>query len=201
MTAKRYEILTKVCFLAAIASSMAYGKLGALNWLALTLGVLAGITAVSVYFYNSRPSETQPDDAVPSPTTDMAVPLGAISNSTVHIAQALGDNQEKAQLSLFADWIDYAARDRYAERFSIWHVAHHGRHGVGPVLQKALAFREMQAFLDEVVQLVERLSPICEVQVNLVDRHLTIRPAHPTHQKVDVEPIDLRSNGTSETVN
>ena len=54
MSAKKYDVLTKIFFLVAVLSSLVYGKLGAFNWLAVTFGVIAAVGAVSTYFYNAR---------------------------------------------------------------------------------------------------------------------------------------------------
>jgi hypothetical protein len=57
MNPRKYEVLTRAFFLTAIVSSMLYGKLGSLNWIALGLGIAAAVGAATTYFYNAYSSE------------------------------------------------------------------------------------------------------------------------------------------------
>jgi hypothetical protein len=90
--------------------------------------------------------------------------------------------------SLHSSVVDEGKRGRYYMM-----VAEYQKHlSTRP---ERLRIRERQMFLDEVVELVNRLTPICEVQVSLAERQLTIRPVHGL--KGVKEPAELSTPAAS----
>jgi hypothetical protein len=166
MSAKRYELLTASCLVAAVVSSFLYGKSAALNWAAIGLGVAAGLGAAFTYFYNSR----NLDD---SKVEQMAKPAILAHRE---VAEALLDTsiprhvEFRVQKKFWGGQHEICALDppRTGRYFAIYYK--HVNAASSPI-----RLRERRLFLDEVVELVDRLSPTCEFELSMEGR-ITIRP-------------------------
>jgi hypothetical protein len=197
MSAKRYELVTTSCLVAAVVSSFLYGKSGSLNWLALSLGVAAAITAVSIYFYNAR----SVDNIEAEDRTQLALPDMVRRQDAAHVARPIeGEHVRLSEVSVIYKansqscfWdapttSEPPARIRY---YALYH-----KRLANELSRKTLAneiasprrpFRERQLFLDEVVELVNRLAPTCEIELSLEGR-LTIKPIIRTSKAFDEAP-------------
>lgn len=179
MSTRKYNVLTRACFLVAILSSVVYGKLGTLNWLALSVGGASAIVAIAAYFYNAQKleekDETEEDvphaGVVPYEKTGVAMALGLVPEEQ-------GENKitvtpaGEVQTTFWSNLRKPALKDRYVLLEYYQHVRQ--------ISRQTAQLSERQLFLDEIVQLVDRYSPTCEVEVSLADGHLTIRPARPS---------------------
>jgi hypothetical protein len=52
MSNKRYEFLTTLCLLGAVASAFAFDKADHLQWLVGAFGIASAVTSIGIYFYN-----------------------------------------------------------------------------------------------------------------------------------------------------
>lgn len=187
MSARKYDVLTRLCFLAAIVSSVVYGRLGALDWLALIVGVVSAIVAVSTYFSNAHGLEKEEKaelaDNKPAcektevlASVEASPAIGALFASASEEFVAIGAKEVQTTLwenVLRANLIRRRHHEHYVVLLEYYKQ-------VQEVSRQTAELRERQQFLDEVVQLVDRFSSTCEIEVSLADRHLTIRPSRPT---------------------
>jgi hypothetical protein len=189
MNAKKYELLTRVFFLTAVVSSMLYGKLGSLRWMALGLGIAAAVGAAATYFYNVYSSERPPEEAVSKVSREAQAQTALAHSREVRVALVEGRERRVARMVAGPRSGIQGTLWRESLRRSVVEEGKHGRYYMmvaeyqkhlseGVIRQERLHIRERQLFLDEVVELVNRLTPTCEVQVSLADRQLTIRPVH-----------------------
>ncbi len=188
MSARKYDFLTRVCFLIAILSSVVYGKLGAFDWLALSVGATSAVIAAATYFYNAGGLEAAEESAAQPgygktdilAAGDVAVAISVppfaerayASPSATHKEIVRVTEREEVQTTLWANLVEPARRNRHVI------LAYYKQ--VKEVPLQTAELRQRQLFLDEITQLVERYSPTCEIEVSLADGHLTIKPARPT---------------------
>jgi hypothetical protein len=181
MNARKYEVLTRAFFLTAIVSSMLYGKLGSLNWIAMGIGLAAAAGAAATYFYNAYSSDKPREEAAPQISKEALVQVVLAEAHEMRVARDArmvaaepkrGFQATLWRESLRSSVVEEGKRGRYYMVF-----AEYQKHlNEGVMRQERLRIRERRMFLDEVVELVNRLTPTCEVQVSLAERQLTIRP-------------------------
>jgi len=193
MNAKRYEVLTRVFFLTAIVSSMVYGKLGGLNWIALGLGIAAAVGAAATYFYNVYGSGEPSEEAVPEVSKEAPVQAalaGIHERQVARVVRMAAGSKSGIQGTLWRESVRRSVVEEGKHNRYYLMVAEYQKHlSQGAIRQERLHIRERQLFLDEVVELVNRLAPTCEVQVSLAERQLTIRPVHSL--KASAEPAEV----------
>jgi hypothetical protein len=214
MSAKRYEFVTTLCLLTAVLSSVLYGKLGSLNWLSLGLAIAAATAAISTYFYNAtHPEKSAPCLEAPRPVQGAAILHGpdhdfAIEKEVRLVSKTLTIPAEVPSRMIHGILWGATRSEpvHHNHKYSLLVDSmmevdggyFHKR--IDEAALQPLQLRERQLFLDEVVQLVDRLAPTCEVEVSLADRHLTIRPgrpvrfAQPTKTRVESD-TQLRGEG------
>jgi hypothetical protein len=178
---------------------MLYGKLGSLNWLALALGVAGAVGAVSAYFYNARCAEPLAPRAEETVVTRILLEPEQKRELISNIHSKLAHGEVKIWEPVRRTLIRESRHTRYYMM-----VAEYQKH-LSEATAQPQYLRERKLFLDEVVELVNRLSPTCELQVSLADRHLTIRPVLASKSEtVDLRAqsgTDLFSNPTDQQIN
>lgn len=204
MNARKYELLTRAFFLTAIVSSLLYGKLGSLNWIALGLGIAAAVGAAATYFWNAYSSEKKSlQEAKPQTFQDTQVQAAVPRERYVARSVGMVAGPKRAiQGTLWREAVRASVVDEGKLGQYYMLVAEYQKHLSEAATrqewrrrERHVFLRERKMFLDEVVELVNRLTPTCEVQVSLTEGHLTIRPLQGL--KGDKDPADLSTPVTS----
>jgi hypothetical protein len=188
MTEKSYEFWTKLCGLGAVASAVVFDKAGHLNWLVGAFGIVSTIIGIVIYFYNAggKKDESREERAdsyvnvVPLPVVNNSMGImeaphhGEISANQLAFWSLKADQLEVSEQRTITFYVDSSARS------ALYHYRK-------KVEEEQKQVRESRMFVDEVVEIVQRLSPTCEFEWNL-GGHLTIRPRA---QTVGIEPYSL----------
>jgi hypothetical protein len=195
MSEKTYGFWTTLCLVIAVASAFLFDKAGHLSWLVGAAGVAAAVVAVSIYFYNSgsEPQPAQREYSEPQQTVATYVDLvgvdqGSLLNRTGQEQLALWSlnlpelELSKEDIAVYVHalkWPEYVA----PVAMHYWNYVDHPRE-----------VRQAGVFVNEVVEIVERLSNICEFELNLGGGGLIIRPRsmHATESAFESESTHER---------
>lgn len=183
MSARRYELLTTSCLVVAVVSSFLYGKSPALTSLALVLGVGAAIGALCTYFSNARclGADRVTDDQKPQAdkvSIEVAAPQEAGTSLVAsYSVRSLAEGARNvSQISFWDEPFVSAEEQPRVRYYALYHKLQGHKHFANELaVARQRTFRERQVFVDEVVELVERLAPSCELEVNL-DGRIMIKP-------------------------
>ena len=97
MNARKYEVLTRAFFLTAIVSSMLYGKLGSLNWIAMGIGIAAAAGAAATYFYNAYSSDKPREEAAPQISKEALVQVVLAEAHEMRVDSRCADGGSRAE--------------------------------------------------------------------------------------------------------
>ncbi len=61
-----YNSIANACIVAAVTSALLFERVGNLDWLAGSFGIVAGVTAAGLYFFNQWPSRQTHTEAKPT---------------------------------------------------------------------------------------------------------------------------------------
>ena len=163
MSKKRYEFWTRLCLIVAVCSAISFDKMGHLGWLAGAVGIVSAVIAMAIYFCNDGEKQKS-ENREPAPLAENLHDSSAESD-TEH--RYFGDKQ-------LTFWAAEMSRARLPEqRIRVYFDAAALYFSQREVENKL--DRERRLFVDGVVEIVERLSPTCDFELNPNGR-LTIRP-------------------------
>lgn len=189
MTDRQYEFWTRLCLLIAIASSIGFEKAGRfsswLGWLVGGIGIAAAIAGSIIYFYNLERGDSEAESKQRSAAVDSNVgdsPAEMQNREEVVTPDQLAFWHMQSSQETLERVLYLGSGYSHARGYRNWavhqDVAHYG--GVvhyywAQTEEKRLRERERENFVDEVVEIVKRLSQECEFDFDREHR-LTIRP-------------------------
>lgn len=181
MTAKAYNVVTTVCLAVAVGSAIMFDKAGHHNWVAGAAGIAAAICAASAYFRNSGADDSCKQDGVrPSlPAAASPASLAEIGRSTWAARQPIPDAEWSGVQGSLWPMLQGSAVPSQSSRLRLYvsgHLLYEQHHPAVVVFGRRArdVVSGRHVLVDEIVQLVERLSPTCEVELAL-DGRITIR--------------------------
>jgi len=202
MSSRKYDLITSSSMAAAVLSALLFDRVGRFHWAMGALGVAAGVTAALTYFYNQHCTSTAVVDGRPTgkavrrpavfvslPTIDKQpikkqIPKLLASVPTVKIMY-YRRTEGLVDITGLASELDlWCAQRRLNPKFRVLeaHSKHHA------------SMRE--EFVDEVVEIVQRLAPTCEFDLSPAGK-LTIRPRTSRKAGADLQVLgDLGPEGS-----
>jgi hypothetical protein len=184
MSEKTYRFWTTLCLILAVASAFLFDGAGHLNWLVGVVGIVAAIASACIYFYNStsEPDSKQKEEYDLQPVSAAHEYIVAESHEYIdaeYVDDRAGEGEvlkdAYRQLSLWSLKIPHADLSKenvlvYLNEWphtldtNYWRYRADSREEIQP-----------KQFVNEVVEIVERLSKTCEFELNLRGG-LIIRP-------------------------
>jgi len=183
MTARAYNILTTACLAVAVASAIMFDKAGHYSWLAGAAGIAAAICAASAYFRNCRADDSSKQEGVrPSSLPVTASPASVIDigrDGTWAARQPIGGAEWPGIQGHLWPMVEGNVAPPQSSHLRLYvsgHLLYEQHHPAVVVFGRKArdVGSERHILVDEIVQLVERLSPTCEVELAL-DGRITIR--------------------------
>ena len=191
MTDKQYEFWTRLLLVIAVGSSIGFAKAGELSgwlgWLVGAIGIAAVVAGSVIHFRNMEQSDGESNSKQKSapPLLGAGASLSKVSSGQEATADQLAfwHTQHAVETNfdrLLQIYRLQAAGTSHAvpRAYRHWLVHHDMVHDNWLHLESEKRLKEHQtetSFVDEVVEIVNRLSPECEFEFDQEHR-LTIRP-------------------------
>jgi len=183
MTERRYDLLTRGAVVIGVVSALTFDRTTTFRWIPVLLGAVAGVTAVSTYFYNQLCLGRKSSVAAQSSSSgEMAsnISYAEEPDSLDHPTYAVllrAHHSAYSASNLDADLLDYLHRDN----MRLWHVPHDAAvirrrvfHGAFEVA------RRPRDIVEEVVQIATRLASDRFEVVVTTHGQIIVRPAGAT---------------------
>lgn len=187
MTKRKYQVLTDLFFAVAVVSALLFGRLGRYGWVAGVIGIAAGIASAVTYFWNAN---------LLTDSCSAAHRKAAKEDLAIYPAAPQEPDAPTSSLDqLIAEWYGHGVQ-KAVEAIGIQNsnklTAGYNLHSrefeqVAWINMHSLRKSEYRIQVEEVAQLIEKITPTCEVEL-ASDGHITIRRIRASEEAVPLSP-------------